>query len=173
MWFYVQMLFKIKPGFQYRVEVGAKGVCTILILWPLKNCRNVTVVRSAFNFSGWEEFTTANTIWVSPSLLMLSCLAQKIDCSCCGWLLLHINTCFLCSLPGFSTHLSIFHLQGSLILIALLRALRRSRWIYWVSRLKEEKGWEWLTAVDFFPVIKSLWSICFSECAGWILQEIL
>lgn len=134
---YVQKPFKIKPGFQYWVKVTE--FCTILTLWSLKNCRNVRVVRSACNSSGWEEFTTANMIWVSPTLLILSCLAQRIDCGCCGLLLLHINTSFLCSFPEFSTHLSIFHLQGCLILITPLRALRRSRWIYRVSSLKEKK----------------------------------
>lgn len=167
---YVQKPVKIKTGFQYW-EAG--GCCTIPILWPLKNCRNVTVVRSAFNFGGWEEFTTADMIWVSPTLLMLRCSAQKMDCGCWRLLLLHINPSFLCSFPEFSTHLSIFHLQGSLILITFLRALRRSRWIYWVSRLKKKNGWEWFAVVDFFPIIKRVWSICFSECAGWILQKIL
>lgn len=137
---YVQKPFKIKPAFQYWVKVYVWWWgCTILILWALKSCRNVTVVWIAFNFRGWEEFTTANMIWVSPSLAMLSCSAQKIDCSCWEWLLLHINTSFLCSFPESSTHLYIFHLQGSLILIALLRALGRSRWIYRVSRLKEKR----------------------------------
>lgn len=37
---YVQKPFKIKPGFQYWVKL--RGVCTIIILWPLPNCRNVT-----------------------------------------------------------------------------------------------------------------------------------
>jgi len=64
---------------------------------------------------------------MSQTFLMISCLDQKIDCGCRRLLLFNINISYLSSFPEFSTHLSIFHLQGNLTLITLLRASRRQR----------------------------------------------
>lgn len=84
---------------------------------------NIIVLR-AFILYQWEEFITANMIWMSQALSMSSYLDQTIVCGYCRFLLLNIKLSFLSAILKFPTYLPTFHFQESFILIRILRALR-------------------------------------------------